>query len=442
MEIQINYTPRPLQRDLHERCARCRFLVCVCHRGFGKSVFAVNECLDTALDPSRDFPKACYLGPFRNQTKNVAWDLVKRLSAPIPDVDFNESELRVDFPERFGSGRIMLAGGDNPDSLRGMHFDLVVLDEPAFMEPRVWPEIIRPTLTNRKGRAIFIGTPYGPNYFKELFDRAASEPEWDRALYKASESGVLSAEELESARRAMSDEQYAQEMECAWSAVFHGSIYGKLMDAAQQENRVGQVPVHPALLVHTGWDLGVGDSTAIWFIQRDGFAWRVIDYYEAAGVGLSHYVKVLREKGYLYGSHVAPHDISVQEFGSGQTRIEVARGLGIDFTVAPRLPVDEGIDTVRRFLPQAWFDQTRCARGLEALTSYRRQWSDELKMFSNRPAHDWASHACDALRTFCTGYQEQPLVTAPLKVITEFSLEHSPFVESAFSLDAPYGGDR
>jgi phage terminase large subunit len=423
--IQIPYTPRPLQRALHDRCAQCRFLAVVCHRGFGKTYFGVNECLNTALDPSLEFPRALYLSPYRNQTKNVAWDLVKRFSACIPDVQFNESELRVDFPDAFGSGRIQLAGADNPDSLRGLHFDLVVLDEPAFMEPRVWPEMIRPTLTNRQGRAIFIGTPYGPNHFKELFDKAATAADWGRVCYPASASGVFSAEELASARDTMSEEQFAQELECAWSAVFHGSIYGKLLDAAQVEGRIGLVPANPGVLTHTGWDLGVGDSTAIVWVQRVGMRWAVVDYYEASGVGLSHYAKVVREKNYLYGSHIAPHDIQVQEFGSGKTRLEVARELGIDFTIAPRLPVDEGIDAVRRLLPQAWFDQGRCARLLEALHAYRRQWAEHLQMFTQRPVHDWASHGCDALRTFATAFQDQSATAAPIKVESEFDVGSS-----------------
>jgi hypothetical protein len=352
--------------------------------------------------------------------------LREALQRGLPGTEFNEAELRVDFAESFGSGRIMLAGADNPDALRGMYFDLVVLDDYAFMEPRIWPEILRPTLSSRQGRALFIGTPYGPNHFQTLFEQAALTPEWGRVCYPASTSGVLSAEELTSARAAMSEGQYGQEYECSWQAVTEGFIYGKEMAQADAEDRVGDVPWDPGHPVHTAWDLGIGASTAIWFLQRPQFGmggWRAIDYYEASGAGLSHYVKVLREKPYTYGQHVAPHDIEVSELGSGQTRRQTAAQLGIVFDVAPRLPVDEGIDAVRRLLPQCWFDRVKCQRGLEALRAYRRTWNEATRMFSERPLHDWSSHGCDALRTFATGFQEVPLgPPAPIQVITEFEL--------------------
>lgn len=398
-EIIIPYTPRPLQRALHELAETVRFLVCVCHRQFGKTVFAVNECLDTALFASQSYPRAAYIGPYRNQTKAVAWDYVKRFSAALPGTEFNEAELRVDFPETCGAGRIMLAGADNPDALRGMYFDLVVLDDYAFMEPRIWPEILRPTLSSRQARAIFIGTPFGPNHFQALFEQAAVTPEWGRVCYPASASGILSAEELASARATMTEGQYGQEYECSWQAITEGFIFGKEMAQADAEGRVGDVPWDPGHPVHTAWDLGIGASTAIWFLQRPGFfgATRLIDYYEASGAGLSHYVKVLREKPYTYSQHVAP-----------------------------RLPVDEGIDAVRRLLPQCWFDRAKCARGLEALRAYRRTWNEATRMFSERPLHDWSSHGCDAPRTFATGFQEVP--TGPPKPIP---------VETAFEITMP-----
>ena len=422
--ITIPYAPRPGQRALHELAETVRFLVCVCHRQWGKTTFGVNECLSAALFTKLPRPQAAYVAPFRVQAKSVAWESLKHFCRAIPGVIFNETELRADFPEVFGGGRIMLAGSDNPDAMRGMYFDLVVLDEYALMAPRTWGEILRPTLASRNGRALFIGTPLGRNHFHETYERAGVLPQWGRVLYKASESGVLSAAELASSAETMSPEQYAQEMECSWTSIADGSIFGKLLDDAARDGRIGDVPWNPGLPVDTAWDLGIGDSTAIWFIQRQrSGATRIIDFYEASGVGLSHYAKLLKEKPYNYGQHIAPHDIEVSEFGSGKTRRELALELGIRFESAPKLSVDEGIDAVRRLLPQVWIDRTRCKRGLEALQAYRRVWDERLRMFTQKPLHDWASHSCDALRTYATGFKERrPSGENPSAQETAFSI--------------------
>jgi hypothetical protein len=403
--VVIPYTPNPVQTQIHALTREHRFLVAACHRGAGKSLAAVNECLDVALATGREAPRAAYVAPFRNQCKSIAWDYCKRLAGVVPGVDFNESELRADFPHN--GGRVFLAGADGCDHLRGIHLDMLVLDEPAHHPPNVWPEILRPTLSARQGRALFIGTFLSrQNHFWQLYDKARSLPEWGRLLVKASESGILFAAELASARATMTEEQYAREYELECSAVLDGSIYGKLLDEMERTGRLTLVPWDPALPVWTAWDIGVSDSTAIWFLQPEGFGWRAIDYEEHSGAGMQFYAKLVREKPYCYEQHIGPHDLAVQEFGSGRTRIDVARELGIDFTLAPRLSVEEGIEAVRNLLPRLWIDRAKCQRGLEALQDYRYTWDEALRIFSRRPFHNWSSHGCDALRTFATGRQE------------------------------------
>jgi hypothetical protein len=148
--------------------------------------------------------------------------------------------------------------------------------------------------------------------------------------------------------------------------------------------------------VDTDWDLGVGDATDIWFSQsvRSGEV-RVIDYYEASGEGLPHYRQVLSDKGYTYGVHTAPHDIQVKELGSGRSRLETAQSLGIRFGVAPNIPIEDGIHAARMLLPRCWFDATRCAKGLEALQHYRRDYNSRLNEFKAVPVHDWACFTAD-----------------------------------------------
>ena len=396
--IVIPYTPRVLQAKLHNELAR--FNVVVCHRRFGKTVFAINQMIKSAvedLQTGKKAPRYAYLAPLFKQAKTVAWDELKRLLKDFPDVKFNEAELRADFMD----ARIQLYGADNPDTLRGIYLDGVILDEYAQMNPKMYSEVIRPALSDRKGWGIFIGTPKGKNEFYDLYHTSAEKKGWKRFLFKASETGILDDEELEMAQQDMADTEYEQEYECSWSAALRGAYYAKELESAYEEDRVSKVPYDPGKQVVTAWDLGVADSTAIWFAQYDGKAINVIDYYENSGEGLPHYIDVLNKKDYRYGAHIAPHDIVVREFSTGQSRKDLAFSLGIDFQVAPKLKVMDGIDTVRTTLNKCWFDAEKTKKGLDALLQYRSSYDDKKKIWSQKPVHDWTSHASDAFRYLC-----------------------------------------
>src|SRR5580698_9835239 len=267
------------------------------------------------------------------------------------------------------------------------------------MDPRVWSEVIRPALADRRGWAVFIGTPRGRNAFFELWRRAQSEPGWFSLMLKASETGLIAAEELALARRDLSDEQYAQEFECSFDAATIGAYYGTLMRQADADGRVAGVPYDPAALVWTAWDLGMRDATVIWFAQIVGREIRIIDHYEAAGVDLGHYVRELTAKPYAYAGHIVPHDARAKELGTGKSRLEVMEGLGLKgITLAPTHRIEDGINAVRVFLPRCWFDQKKCARGLDALRLYRADYDDKLAALRPHPVHDWCSHSADAFR--------------------------------------------
>ena len=396
--VVIPYRPRPRQQDLH--AARKRFNVWVCHRRFGKTVLCVNELLKGVPHCALPKPRFAYIAPFYRQAKQVAWDYVKTYTAPIPNVRYHEGELRADLP---GEARIQLFGADNPDALRGIYFDGVVLDEYAQMSPTVWTQVIRPALADRGGWAIFIGTPKGRNALYHLYRFAEESPDWHAAIYRASETDIIPRDELEAARRDMSEAEYAQEFECSFDAANVGAYYGKQMTDAERDGRIAGVPWDPAVKVHTAWDLGIGDSTAIWFVQQVAREVHWIDYYEASGVGLDHYAKVLGEKPYAYGEHLVPHDAKARELGTGRTRIETLASLGIKARLVPLHAVDDGINAVRNLIPRSWFDTKKCDRGVEALRHYRRAWDERNGVFQPRPVHDWASHAADAARTAAMG---------------------------------------
>jgi len=402
-EINIPYSPRPLQRDLHNNLSQKRWAVVVCHRRFGKTVMAINHLLRDAILSDKGSPRYAYLAPTYRQAKNVAWDYLKQFAGTIPMVRFHETELRCDLPN---GARIQLLGAENPDSLRGIYLDGAVLDEMADMPESLFPEVIRPALSDRKGWALFIGTPKGHNAFFELFDAAKSQNDWYTKIYRASETGILDDEELEAAKSMMSADQFQQEFECSWVANVAGAIFGKELQEIHEKGRISDVPYDPSTKVDTWWDLGVGDSTAIWFTQTVGRAVHVIDFYENRNEGLPHYAQALAQKGYFYGTHNAPHDIEVRELGSGKSRREVAYDLGINFRVVPKLPLEDGIHAAQMLIPRCWFDRDATKHGLECLRQYHRKYNEKARSFRTTPVHDWSSHAADAFRYLAVGLKE------------------------------------
>jgi len=411
LEITMPFKPRELQRRVHALRAKYRNVVLVCHRRFGKTVLAVNELIQSATSrpaPAHAPLRAAYIGPTYRQAKAVAWDYLQFYSrAPSLPISVNQSELRVDFPNR---GQVRLYGSDNPDALRGLYLDDVALDEYGLHPASIYTEVLAPALVDRGGRALFLGTPNGQNQFYELAEHAKDrmkhrDPEWGYAEFKASETGLLDPAYLRQARAIMTADEYAQEFECSWTASVKGSIYGKELAQARAEHRITSVPYDPALPVDTDWDLGIGDAMAIWLSQSTrGGEVRLIDYVEGSGEGFPYYARILNERGYVYGRHYAPHDINVRELGSGRSRLEAAAAHGIRFDVTPRLhstergEVEEGIHSARLFFARCWFDEQRTKLGLEALMNYRRDYNERLKEFKATPVHDWASHGADAFR--------------------------------------------
>jgi len=426
VDVKIPYKPRPLQKDMHKELRRWNVLVM--HRRFGKTVWAVNQLIKTCLTCPLPRPRTAFVAPTFTQAKRIAWDYVKHYASPIPGVQFNETELRCDFPN---GGRLMLLSAENPDALRGIYLDECIFDEFGMQNPRVWGEVVRPALSDRQGSACFLGTPAGHNHFYELLETAKSQIEegsedWFYKICKASETEIVREDELKAARAQMTPEQYDQEYECSFTAAIIGAYYGKLLADADDQGRISRVPYDPTLPVHTAWDLGINDSTAIWFAQTfPGGAVNVIDYYESSGVGLNHYADVLNKKDYTYGDHLAPHDIEVRELGSGKSRLETAYSLGIKFRVIPRMKVADGINAARMLVPKCYFDRDKCDTGLDMLRQYRQEWDERKKVFRDHPRHDFTSHAADAFRYLATGLENrQRMVRPPQQMAVN---EYNPF---------------
>jgi len=403
--VQIPYSPRRQFMPFHERTKR--WFCIVAHRRAGKTVACLNDLQKAALLCERERPRFAYMAPFLKQAKSVAWDYMLHYSSPIPGIQVNHSELRVDYPN---GGQVRLWGADNAEAMRGIYLDGIVVDEPADQHPRIWPEIIRPALADRRGFGGFIGTPKGHNGFYDIREIARTDPDWLYLELKASQTGLLAEEELIAARKTMTEDQYEQEFECSFDAAIVGAYYGKLMRQAQEEGRITRVPWDPRLLVYTSWDLGIGDHMVIWFWQINNGEYRLIDYYESFGNGLAHYAKVLKEKPYVYAEHIAPHDAAVDDLSTGKARSQTMSEYGINWRIMPRVAqVSDRIQITRSILPLCWFDAEKCKQGIEALMQYQCEYDEERKIFSDRPLHNWASHPADSFGEGARGIPNQTM---------------------------------
>ena len=397
--ITIPYAPRLHQLQIHEGMWVKRWGVVVAHRRFGKSVAFVNHLVRAAVTCTNVRGHFGYIAPTYTMAKQIAWEYLKHYTQDIPGRKVNESELWVEFPNQ---ARVRLYGADNPDSLRGIYLDGVVMDEYGQMKPGLFPQVIRPALADRQGWALFGGTPNGKNdFWDKVREAQANTDDWYLGEFRVSQTQILPESELASARKGMTSDEFAQEFECSFEASVRGAIYGSEIAAAKAEGRIGRVSYDSALPVDTIWDLGIGDAMSVIFAQRLGSERRIIDYFEASGEGLDSFVRMLHAKPYIYGKHFAPHDIMVRELSSGKSRYEIAEKLGIRFEVVANIGLEDGINAARMAFGRCWFDEVKADRLIEALQNYRRDYNTKLGEFKATPVHDWSSHGADAFRYFC-----------------------------------------
>ncbi len=357
--------------------------------------------------------------PQANQARRAIWDAVnphtgrRRIDEAFPEAiraSVRTDEMKITF---VNGSTWQVVGSDNYSALIGSAYLGVVFSEYALSNPNAYA-FLRPILAENGGWALFISTPRGRNHFHKLFLGAEKSDGWFAEHLSAETTGHIKSEVLANELAEMIDERgeeegkalYEQEYLCSWDAAIPGAYYSRLLATATKENRITNVPYDPAFPVYTAWDLGIGDSTAIWFAQMIGREMRIIDFYEASGVGLDHYAKIIKDKTYSYERHILPHDVMASELGTGTTRYETLRKLGIRAEALPASRVDDGISAVRMMLPRCWFDKTKCEKGLNALAQYQREWDEKAKAYKPRPLHDWTSHASDAFRYLAVGTEK------------------------------------
>lgn len=386
-----------------------RFNVLNLHRRFGKTILCINHLIDKAFRCTRKNPQYAYIAPTYGSAKRVAWEYFKEYTKAFEDFrTIHEGDLKITLHRKDKGDKItiFLLGAENPDSVRGMYLDGVILDEYADMNPIIWSQVVRPALSDREGWAIFIGTPKGQNHFYDLYTMASDDnmDDWYARTINAEESGVIPEKELRSARKTMTEDEYAQEYMCSFTAALVGAYYSKYILDLEEKGQITSVPYDPHVAVSTYWDLGIDDSTVVWFCQQVGKEIHIIDYIEEAGKGLEFYVKEINNKPYIYSGHVLPHDGGARELGTGKSRQETLVNLGLkNVTVLGRSKVEDGINEVRLLLPRCWFDKIKCKQGLKALKNYQKKYDQKMKAYLQKPLHDWSSHAADGFRTLAMG---------------------------------------
>ena len=427
------WRPRPYQLPLWQALeAGCKRAVAVWHRRSGKDDIALHWTACQAVQKPGTY---WHLLPQQNQARKAIWDAVdphtgmRRVDWAFPK-ELRDSTREQDMLIRLKNGSTwQVVGSDSYNALVGSPPAGIVYSEYMLSDPNAW-SFMRPILLENGGWALFNGTPRGRNHLHALYELGQREEGWFSQLLTIEDTGVLTPAQVARERREVArergdeeaDNYIRQEFYCSWDAAIPGSYYGRLIADAEARKRIGAVPWDPRHLVITAWDLGVGDSTAIWFVQQIGLDLRVIDYYESNGVGADHYARVLREKPYMYDYHILPHDADDREWGNNaSSRVDVLKSLGIKpLRVMPRASIDDGINAVRILLARCLFDRDKTERGLDALRQYQRRYDEKLKRFSSAPLHDWTSHASDAFRYLAQGLRDIPRqqLRRPMETLT------------------------
>ena len=429
---RLGWSPRdhqmPLWNYLHDGGRRA---IAVWHRRAGKDEIALNHI---AVSAFRKVGNYWHCLPEYAQARKAIWTSVnphtgqRRIDEAFPPSlreSVNDHEM---FIRLINGSTFQCIGSDQYSRTVGSSAAGVVFSEYALSNPSAWA-YMRPMIEENDGFALFITTPRGRNHAKALYDYAAQRDDWFSELLPVSRTGALSEEQQVDALAEYKalygsdagQAAYDQEYEVSFSASIPGSFFAAEMALVRSEGRIiADVEALPDRPVHRAWDLGVTDSTSIWFYQAQGGQIVILDHLTSNGVGVEWYrdeiMKLYEQRNWLHGTDYVPHDAKVKEWGSGRTRVETMSGLGLAPMLVPLSTVEDGINAVRRMLPLCIF-HPRCETGIAALEQYRREWDDDKKCFKPTALHDWTSHPADAFRYLAMSYKPaSPRVIKPPKL--------------------------
>jgi phage terminase large subunit len=389
-------------------------LVEVDHRRAGKDELALAW---SAVAMHQEKPIAVWhMLPEASQARKAIWTALdsnrgrKRIDLAFP-AELRETTRDQEMFIQFKSGSTwQVVGSDNFDSLVGSQPTGIVFSEFALANPYAW-SYLRPILLENGGWAIFISTTRGRNHLHKLYQYGLREDnDWLSVLNRADETGVFTPAQLAQERdeyinqygEIMGQSLFNQEYLCDWAAAWPGAYWGHELDALERDGRLTDVPYDPELPVVTSDDLGVNDANVTFYWQQAGAQVRMIDVDVFRNVGLQTHMKAKRDRPYKYSQSIYPHDIKVRELGTdGRSRLQLLKKLGsVHPTVAPSLPVQEGIDAFRRMIPRLWIDRKKCGEAFEILKSYRAEWDEKTQTLGKHPKHDHSSNFADSCRYF------------------------------------------
>lgn len=391
MQKNINLSSlRPWQKEYITN--KKRFNVLVVHRRAWKTVWAILDELIVAIKERWDY---WYIAPTYRQAKKIAWRLIQKFWDQIWDFKYNASELIVTYTN---GSTISLFGAENPDSLRWLDLRWVIFDEYAQQPSNIYSEIVFPMINANGWWVTWIGTPKGKNAFYQLYQRALKDERFYTMLLRYTDTKLLSDEQIEDAKKEMTEEEFLQEYECSWEAYMRGSVYWKELSLCHSEWRVKEWLYDPSLEVYTFWDLWVSDAMSIWFVQISNGQIRIIDRYSNTWYGLEHYSEIIKSKPYRYKNHYFPHDIRQREISTGLTRMETAIKLLWEICkIVPMSSIESWIDAGRLLFKNVWID-AKLEEFINNLSLYQYEWDDKLWQFKKQPIHDFTSHDADWFR--------------------------------------------
>ncbi len=368
--------------------------------------------------------------PLANQVRKAIWEAVnpktgqRRIDEAFPKeirAATRESEMFI----RFVNGSTwQCLGSDNFQGAIGSSPAGIVYSEWAQANPSS-RGYLRPILMENQGWQLFITTPRGKNHAYKTFKAAQGMEHSFAQRLTAEQTGVFTAADLEIERAEylatygddMGVALYEQEYLCSFEAAILGAYYAAEFAKVDKEGRIRPIDHDPQFPVHTAWDLGYDDDTAIWFYQVVANEVRILDYYYSSGKDLDHYAEQVTDRasehGWTYGAHNLPHDAKAKTLAAAGKSIEQQLGALLGrVRIVPKLSPEDGIQAARKMFPRVYFDP-RCDEGVEALRQYHREWDDDRKMFKDKHHHDWTSHPADAFRYLAVAWREERPIDVP-----------------------------
>ncbi len=350
-----------------------------------------------------------YYFPTASMGRDILWDGMDREGFKFMDhfpknliKKKNESEMKIELI----NGSIFKIRGTDKNEPIGVNPVGCVFSEYSRQNPKGGWDLVRPILAENQGWAVFNFTPRGKNHAHRLYRMALDNPNWYCQRLTVDDTHAIPLEAIEEDRASgMSEEMIQQEYYTDFNIGQEGSYYGRTIQNMFTEERIGKVPWEPTAKVYTFWDLGIGDSTSIWFAQFIRKEIRIIDYYEFHGESILHYINYLRLKPYVYEKHYGPHDLKQRALQTGTTLLDTANQLGFAFEVLPQAKIEDGIEAVRSILPLCWIDSKKCSQGIDCLENYHREFNDKFEVYSEKPCHDWSSHGADSFRYLAMAYR-------------------------------------